>query len=74
MKTLIMFLIYIITFMFLFFVLSAIGMLWGNTYHQCISSGEWFAIYALFIGSWSAFLCAREYYWYKREYFDALYD
>jgi hypothetical protein len=73
MKTINLFLIYIMSFMLFFFILSAIGMLWGNSYHTCISDGAWFIIYALFIGSWMSVFPAREYYLYNEEYFDRVF-
>jgi hypothetical protein len=68
MKTIALFLIYIFTFMFFYFLLSTIGLLWNDTYEQCIRSGAWFGVYSLFIGSWLAFFPAREYYLYYEEY------
>lgn len=73
MKSIAIGLIYVFSFMLLFFILSSIGMLWGNTYKACISSGNWFALYGIFIGSWTSMFPAREYYMANEDYFERVF-
>jgi hypothetical protein len=61
MKTIILFLIYILSFMLFYFVLSLIGILWDN-YSHIITNQFWFLWYSLLLGWWMAIFPAREYY------------
>lgn len=70
MKSILLILIYLSSFMLFFFVLSLPGMLWFP-YKQVIADGNWFAGYTLFFGSWLALLPAREYYHRHKEYFNS---
>ena len=73
MKSLILILIYLGTFMFLFFVMSLIGLLWFS-YYDCITSANWFIIYLLFFGSWMSSFPAVEYYELNKAYFERIYN
>ncbi len=68
MKSLIAILIYLGTFMSMFFVLSLIGTLWFN-YTDVISNNGWFLVYAMFFGWWMSILPTREYYVKNQDYF-----
>ena len=56
-------LIYILTFVGIYFVLSLLVMLFnGHDYLKAISSVEWFGMYTIFIGWWVALFPACEMY------------
>ena len=61
MKFLILFLIFLGSFMLFFFLLSAIGILW-LPYKQIITDSGWFFWYAALFGWWIATLCSSEYF------------
>jgi len=69
MKSLIAILIYLGTFMGMFFLLSAIGLLWADNYNAIVSDNGWFMVYAMFFGWWMSILPTREYYVANQEYF-----
>ena len=71
MKVTVLFLVFIVSFMFWFFVLSAVGILW-LPYEAIITNAEWFLIYTLFFGWWLAGFPARSYYIMHEKYFDRL--
>jgi hypothetical protein len=71
MKSITLILIYLGTFMGLFFTLSSIGMLWNN-YSRIISDESWFICYTVFLGSWLSIFPTREYYVANEDYFDKL--
>tara|TARA_R110000868_G_scaffold267155_2_gene526440 strand:- start:524 stop:745 length:222 start_codon:yes stop_codon:yes gene_type:complete len=73
MKTINLFSIYILSFMFFYFSISAIGILWTN-YTEAISNPGWFIGYTMLIGWWMAILPAREYYMKHKKYFDYIFD
>lgn len=73
MKFLTMLFIYTASFMLVFFTLSLIGLLWTSSYSTIISDDEWFAVYAVFIGSWVSVFPAREYYMKHEAYFDEVF-
>ena len=73
MKSFNLMLIYVLSFMTLFFILSMIGLLWESSYTQIISNGVWFGVYALLIGSWTAIFPTREYYVSHQQYFDRVF-
>ncbi len=54
MKTLLVILFFLGVFMGMFFVLSAIGLLWCNTYAEIVKNPNWFMMYSLFLGWWIA--------------------
>ena len=56
MKALALILIYVAVFMGVFFILSTIGLLWVDSYHQIISNMNWFMLYTLFVGWWVSML------------------
>ena len=56
-------LIYILTFIGIYFVLSLLVMLFnGHDYLKAISSVDWFGMYTIFIGWWVALFPAYEMY------------
>jgi hypothetical protein len=69
MKTINLFLIYVFTYMFFFFLLSLIGMLWNQSYSEVAGNANWFVFYSLFFGWWIALTPCIEYYSRNREYF-----
>ena len=70
MKSFIVFLIYVSTWMLGFLTMSLIGLLWADSYRQIISNPNWFMMYSLFIGWWLSILPAREYYTHHQQYFE----
>ena len=73
MKSIILFLVYIATFMGMFFVLSFIGFLWYPSYTQIISNHNWFIGYGFAIGSWLSVFPTIEYYSKNEKYFETLF-
>jgi hypothetical protein len=69
MKSLNLILIYIVSFMVLFFVFSAIGLLWEHSYAAIIGNGNWFMVYGIALGSWLSIFPAVEYYNSNEQYF-----
>jgi succinate-acetate transporter protein len=63
MKAITCIMIFLFYFMFFYFLLSAIGLLWSDSYVNCIRSGGWFAVYSIFIGWWLAMFPTREFYY-----------
>ena len=61
MKSLTCILIYIGSFLGLFFLLSLVGIIW-TSYHDVIATESWWMIYSLFIGWWISIFPTREYY------------
>jgi hypothetical protein len=72
MKSLIAILIYLGTFMSMFFVLSLIGTLWFN-YTDVISNNGWFMVYSMFFGWWMSIFPTREYYVKNQDYFSEVF-
>lgn len=68
MKTIVLMLIYLGTFMGMFFLLSCIGMLW-QSYVSVISDRSWFVAYSMFLGWWISLFPAGEYYNANKRYF-----
>jgi hypothetical protein len=69
MKSINLILIYLGTFMCLFFLFSCIGLLWIDSYHTIISNNGWFMCYSMFFGWWTSIFPAREYYMAHEQYF-----
>jgi hypothetical protein len=70
MKALTCIVIYIASFIFLYMLLSVVGVVFtNNTYLSILRDGGWFGIYSLFIGSWLAALPTMEYAAQHEEYF-----
>ena len=69
MKSIILILIYVATFIGFFLTLSLIGTLWSD-YKSIISNIDWFIIYTMFIGWWISIFPTREYYKLHEDYFD----
>lgn len=53
---------YTLIFMGFFFMLSCVGLLWFDTYHEIISNEGWFMMYTIFIGWWVALVPVHELY------------
>ncbi len=73
MKSFMLLLIYITSFMSMFFILSFIGLLWTNSYSTIIHDGQWFIAYSASIGWWTAAFPAREYYVLNKQYFNYIF-
>jgi hypothetical protein len=69
MKSIFLMLIYTATFMTMFFLLSAIALLWCDNYHDIVANPNWFMVYSIFIGWWVAMFPTTEYYNHHRSYF-----
>lgn len=61
MKYFILFIIYIAVFAALFFILSLFGILWTD-YKTVITNKDWFFVYSVLIGWWTAGIVAVDYY------------
>jgi hypothetical protein len=72
MKSLFAILIYLGTFMGMFFVLSMIGILWTD-YTTVISDDSWFMCYTVFLGWWMGIFPTREYYMMHKKYFSEIF-
>jgi hypothetical protein len=72
MKSLIAILIYLGTFMSMFFLFSLIGTLWFN-YTDVISNNGWFMVYSMFFGWWMSIFPTREYYVKNQDYFSEVF-
>jgi hypothetical protein len=70
MKSLILIVIYIGTFIGLFLLFSFIGLLWNDSYRSIIGDGNWFFLYSVVFGWWLSAFPAREYYTHNEDYFD----
>lgn len=69
MKSLIAILIFLGTFMGMFFLMSLVGLLWNDSYYAVVSDHTWFMMYFLFFGWWIAMFPTREYYMKNYQYF-----
>jgi hypothetical protein len=72
MKTIILMLVYIGTFIGLFMLLSIAGILW-IPYKEVLKQEGWILIYMFFIGWWTALFPTLEYYSNNKEYFDKVF-
>ena len=70
MKSLLLILIYIGTFIGMFLLISLIGLLWIDSYTDVIRDGDWFMMYTLSFGWWLAAFPCREYYMHNLHYFE----
>jgi hypothetical protein len=62
MKALAIFGFFILVHFSFFFILSAIGLLWCDTYTEIIRAPQWFMMYTMFIGIWASLFATREVY------------
>lgn len=62
MKNTVTMVVFMITFIGMYFVLSLIGIAFGCDYKETIQNMNWFVIYSLFFGSWIASIPARDVY------------
>jgi hypothetical protein len=72
MKTIILFLIYLGSFM-LFYLLFSLPFALFSPYMEVIQSQGWFIGYTVFFGWWLSMLPAREYYVKNENYFDEVF-
>jgi hypothetical protein len=72
MKTLALLVIYILSFISIFFILSLVGILFTD-YISVIKSDNWAGAYCLFFGWWMAAFPTREFYIMYKEQFDLIY-
>ena len=73
MKTLALLVVYILSFISIFFILSLVGILFTNDYLSIIRNENWAGAYCLFLGWWLAILPAREFYLQYKKQFDLIY-
>lgn len=73
MKTITLFIIYFISYIFFFLLLSTVGMFSGTPYIEVIQSEGWLVTYSLFLGWWLSIFPAREYYLSNEDYFDRVF-
>ena len=73
MKTITLFIIYFISYIFFFLLLSTVGMFSGTSYIEVIQSEGWLVTYSLFLGWWLSIFPAREYYLSNEDYFDRVF-
>jgi hypothetical protein len=62
MKALKILFFYLTVFMGTFFIFSAIGLLWCDSYSQIIRNPNWFMMYTIFLGWWIALMATHEVY------------
>lgn len=62
MKTLAIIGTFLIVHFGLFFILSLVGVMWGESYSDIIGHPGWFFTYTLFIGVWASVLVCKEIY------------
>ena len=72
MKSIILFTIYFVSYIFFFLLLSTVGMFFVP-YLDVIGSDGWLIGYTLFFGWWLAMFPAREYYLKNEEYFERIF-
>lgn len=72
MRTITLFIIYFVSFIFFYLLLSTIGMFFYS-YVEVITSHDWFVMYSIYIGWWISVFPAREYYIANSEYFDEIF-
>ena len=62
MKSLLLMIAFTAIFMGAFFIMSAIGLLWCDNYHDIVGNPNWFMMYTLFFGWWIAAIPTHELY------------
>ena len=72
MKAITLIIIFFASFVGLYLLFSTLGMLFDQSYHEVVSSGQWITMYSLFLG-WLSFLPCREYYMQHQSYFDEVF-
>ena len=72
MKSIMLLVIYFVSYIFFFLLLSTVGMFF-QSYVETITSDGWFIAYTMFLGWWLAIFPAREYYIANEEYFDKVF-
>ena len=68
MKSIILFTIYFVSYLFFFLLLSTVGMFFVS-YVDVITSSGWLIGYTMFLGWWLAIFPAREYYLANEDHF-----
>ena len=72
MKSIILFTIYFVSYIFFFLLLSTVGMFFVP-YVEVITSDGWLIGYTMFFGWWLAMFPAREYYLKNEQYFSKVF-
>lgn len=72
MKSIMLLVIYFVSYIFFFLLLSTVGMFF-TSYIETITSDGWFIGYSMFLGWWLAIFPAREYYIKNEEYFEKVF-
>ncbi len=72
-KLILLAIIYIASFIIIFFITSLPGYVFIGSYKAVIYCTAWQVMYSFFIGWWMAILPAREYYFLNKEYFDRIF-
>ena len=72
MKSIILFTIYFVSYIFFFLLLSTVGMFFVP-YLEVITSEGWLIGYTMFFGWWLAMFPAREYYLKNEKYFSKVF-
>jgi hypothetical protein len=65
--------IYFVSYIFFFLLLSTVGMFSGTPYLEVITSDGWLIGYTMFFGWWLAIFPAREYYIKNEKYFERVF-
>lgn len=73
MKSIMLLVIYFVSYIFFFLLLSTVGMFSGTPYVDVITSSGWLIGYTMFFGWWLAIFPAREYYIKNEEYFEKVF-
>lgn len=72
MKSIMLIVIYFVSYIFFFLLLSTVGMFFVP-YLEVITSDGWFIGYTMFFGWWLAIFPTREYYVKNEEYFERVF-
>lgn len=72
-KLILLAIIYIASFIIIFFITSLSGYVFIGSYKAVIYCTAWQVMYSFFIGWWMAIWPAREYYLLNEEYFDKIF-
>ena len=74
MKTIILLGVYLMSFVIIYMMMSAIGLVFSEiSYLQILRDSGWFTIYLVILGWWMSIFPAREYYLKHETYFDKVF-
>ena len=62
MKDTLSLLVFMSTFIGVFFLLSTFGLLYGISYNKCLTNGHWQFMYSVFFGWWIAMIVTQDAY------------